>query len=1723
MTIKVALPFLLLGATRAAVQCGNFVCFHNSRCIDGPPDFSSHPDGVDGDPLDFHDFGNLGEHCYCGPLYTGVDCSVPVDNCKDGSHQCYNGGVCLTDSPDQLPYCDCTEAIDLSTGRPYVGQFCEQKAPAENESGFCSKVDVKTFCLNGGTCNSAFPTASDLPCLCGEDFKGPHCEFPNVPTVRSCTLTCQNGGLCRLGEDPDPSQVSNYQDINLDDKMRCECPQGYSGEFCEVQTSACGGIECLNGGTCRTATDSSGKTEPYCDCKTSYVPSEMSYFAGEYCQHAMTQFCESTSDGDAIFCTNGGDCNTQNPRAGCICPDNAVGLKCEYVQEKDCTLECINGQCKVGEPPEYSSSYEIYLSSKNHHDFQYCECDSGFSGKVCEIEQDNACSDFACLNGGQCIVDDIDGTVSYSCNCLSASDDANGLYYDGRYCQFTSTSICFDDVESNEIYFCMNNGQCQADYEKGCVCPEGYAGFSCEFVEGKDCTLDCQNDGKCVLGTPPGESKVHAYWFNAEDYKNWQYCDCPAGYSGALCEAEVKDCGSFECLNGGSCYKEDGVTRMDGERCNCLEAYDPVGDGVYFDGRFCQFPSTSICFEGVVDGQAQSFFCMNDGQCQDDYLKGCICPEGFAGFSCEFLEAVDCQEDCGEHGTCRLGAPPTGSHAHAYWFDPNAQADFEYCQCEPGWGGKYCDEQGDDCGEFTCLNGGSCFDNHGKAMVDRCNCLSAQVDDGLGGTTYYDGRFCQYASTDVCFEGEVDGEEQSFFCMNDGQCQQNYLDGCKCPDGFSGFSCEFIEGTDCTLDCGEDGECRLGSPPGSSHAHAYWFNSDEQDNYQYCECLNGAGGQYCDVKGEDCGLFTCLNGGRCFDEDGVTPMVDRCNCLEAWKPGNPNVYYDGRFCQYASTSVCLETDDESFFCMNGGTCSSSDPANVGCSCPDGFAGFSCEFIEGTDCNLECQNGGTCRLGAPPGGSHAHAYWYDADAQENYQYCECATGFGGKFCESVGQSCGDFTCLNGGTCDSTLPDRCNCLNAYEEGEGSIPTTFYDGRFCQYASTSVCEEETADGQSYFCMNDGQCRRDVLQGCDCPDGFSGFSCEFIEGTDCTLDCGRGTCKLGSPPDEDYLHAYWYDPDAQDKYQYCECPSGTNGKNCEATAVDCGDYTCLNGGKCTSEAGAAMNGRCNCIEAFDPVTDTYFDGLYCQYASTSVCYENGDEAYFCMNGGKCAEEDFTLGCDCTAGFGGFYCEFKDPQDCTLDCKNGGTCVLGSEPDVSVDDAYWYNPEKEDQYQYCQCADGFSGPLCESSGNEKCGDSECFNGGTCITRTIDGREVNHCDCRDASHAGKYYAGSYCQYEATAICNVSGSSAFFCVNNGNCKTDYRQGCDCPADTRGFSCEFVLSESAGTSSSGEAPSSTIVDEVEDAECDLDCSGRGVCRNGIKDISDLGDATNANHLSYTHDDFQHCVCVDGWTGINCEHEITNCDTNGHFCLHGSECVEESSGLCDCSKADSDIADNFAGDHCEHTADVCISEVGNPTSYCANGGKCKSTTDRVGIAHPGCDCLDGFTGERCEFTINKGPHKSTQEGTSTSRSRGGSGGSLGGLGITAIILSVCAVLAVLMFMINSCVRRKRFSRRRDGESSGIIWANKKGYKDTTETINFSPKAGYRDDYMASFATPSRDPMATAFAPDMGDHVAPASDTSAGPPEDDDETQIFIGPPTDEDGHVLHNVDIL
>ena len=85
--MRVVLPFLLLGVSRAAVQCGNVVCFHNSKCIPGDPDTSLNPIDANGNPV-LYNAPNGGVHCECSQFFTGTDCSIPVENCDDGEHYC---------------------------------------------------------------------------------------------------------------------------------------------------------------------------------------------------------------------------------------------------------------------------------------------------------------------------------------------------------------------------------------------------------------------------------------------------------------------------------------------------------------------------------------------------------------------------------------------------------------------------------------------------------------------------------------------------------------------------------------------------------------------------------------------------------------------------------------------------------------------------------------------------------------------------------------------------------------------------------------------------------------------------------------------------------------------------------------------------------------------------------------------------------------------------------------------------------------------------------------------------------------------------------------------------------------------------------------------------------------------------------------------------------------------------------------------------------------------------------------------------------------------------------------------------------------------------------------------------------------------------------------------------------------------------------------------------
>ena len=606
-----------------------------------------------------------------------------------------------------------------------------------------------------------------------------------------------------------------------------------------------------------------------------------------------------------------------------------------------------------------------------------------------------------------------------------------------------------------------------------------------------------------------------------------------------------------------------------------------------------------------------------------------------------------------------------------------------------------------------------------------------------------------------------------------------------------------------------------------------------------------------------------------------------------------------------------------------------------------------------------------------------------------------------------------------------------------------------------------------------------------------------------------------------------------------HCRCNPGWTGVSCDVAfhACDGTTHKCYHGGECVLGLIDKYDNEqlyCNCDNAVDD-DGTQWVGKYCEQTSMVQC-DAINPGRFCLNGGQCNDEYPSAGksCICAEGFEGSHCEYvaDTVPDCDLTCRNGGHCKLGI-PAAVGPDYFGVGDQAEDAMQYCECPDGYHGVNCEIE-TEACGDGQCFHGSKCVSAIVNGETLHHCDCRFANTESKSFAGLYCQYEANEYCDKSAGGLnghLFCVNGGQCQPDAYQGCICPDDYRGFSCEYYI----GTANTENAPPP---DEIHETTCTLDCNGRGTCRDGIKETPSGDTVGHADHLiddaAMSSENFEHCVCEPGWTGLQCEVKAEKCDGGEYHCFHGSECYKAGDEQkCDCSTANSAElgTSTFAGDQCEHPAtEICTeegsgsdtnpSEVGVGLSFCVNYGTCKAKV-KAGEAHPGCDCdEEKWTGPHCEIKIAQPeavpPTTSlTQDDDNDDRSAGEVFKSI--LAVVAVVLAV----GIIIYTIMQCLKGKR-ARRQRSLKNGIQWDSSRGlnggYKDepAQPEVNLSPR---RESRMSQDMTPlsSRDPFAAHLAsPELAASL-PLNDAGDSGP------QVYLGPPQDEDGHVLHSVEIL
>lgn len=162
--------------------------------------------------------------------------------------------------------------------------------------------------------------------------------------------------------------------------------------------------------------------------------------------------------------------------------------------------------------------------------------------------------------------------------------------------------------------------------------------------------------------------------------------------------------------------------------------------------------------------------------------------------------------------------------------------------------------------------------------------------------------------------------------------------------------------------------------------------------------------------------------------------------------------------------------------------------------------------------------------------------------------------------------------------------------------------------------------------------------------------------------------------------------------------------------------------------------------------------------------------------------------------------------------------------------------------------------------------------------------------------------------------------------------------------------------------------------------LPCENGSTCKMGKADFGYHG-TLNLPFLNKTAEEYMHCVCPEGFTGVLCEHHVQTCGDNEHACFNGATCVKKKDEQYSCDCMTTHNTNAYAGHMCEHAA-TSFCEYGvavSKHSFCVNGGTCvKSIID--GDPHMGCNCPDGFSGEHCEYSDAMAAKYSVLTATST-----------------------------------------------------------------------------------------------------------------------------------------------
>jgi len=243
---------------------------------------------------------------------------------------------------------------------------------------------------------------------------------------------------------------------------------------------------------------------------------------------------------------------------------------------------------------------------------------------------------------------------------------------------------------------CRNGGTCQINSGELCQCPAHFTGRLCEMEINECDSNPCQHGGQCQL--------------DDQGYT----CECGINFTGTHCETDISPCSSQPCLNGATCIFDSeggydcacgpGYTGLDCEIDIDECASDPcLNDATCHDGInsiTCDCPPGFTGILCQIDiNECASNPCQNAGTCVDrpnGYT--CTCHPGYTGAECETGVGACETNPCQNGGTCTLSGP--GGEV--------------LCICEPGWLDPLCSTNENECYSNPCQNGATCIDGEGR-------------------------------------------------------------------------------------------------------------------------------------------------------------------------------------------------------------------------------------------------------------------------------------------------------------------------------------------------------------------------------------------------------------------------------------------------------------------------------------------------------------------------------------------------------------------------------------------------------------------------------------------------------------------------------------------------------------------------------------------------------------------------------------------------------------------------------------------------------------------------------------------------------------------------------------------------------------------------------------------------------------------------------------------------